>query len=222
MTNFFDSPILITGIPRSGTSLIAGSIALCGAWKGSTVGANLDNPKGFFEHKGLRDVIDYNIFVRLGWDPVKKLPPVNYTVNNSNLKNIIWKILKNDGYKNNKPWLYKSPKASLIWRLYNDAFPRAKWIIVKRNEKSIINSLIKARSINFHSTDPVFWKSFIKEYNLRIEKLKETLTDYKEICSLEVINEDYSNFKKIINWLDLTFEKEKIEKFVIKNFYQID
>ena len=222
MTNFFDTPILITGIPRSGTSLIAGSTALCGVWKGSTAGATLDNPKGFFEHSVLRDVVERTLFNKLGWDPVKKLPPVSYVVNSSNLKNIIWRILKDDGYKNNKPWLYKSPKASLIWRFYNEAFPKAKWIIVRRNEKNIINSLIRAKSVNFHSTDPVFWKSFLKKYNLRIEKLKKTISNYKEIHSLEIINKNYSNFIKITDWLGLTFEKEKIEKFVLKPYFQIN
>ena len=218
MTSFFDSPILITGIPRSRTSLIAGSIALCGAWKGSTGGLTKDNPKGFFEHLVLREVVDKTIFKKLNCDPlgVTKMPRINYEIKNSNLKNIIQRVLKDDGYENNKPWLYKSPKISLIWFFYNHAFPKAKWIIVKRNKKEVINSIIRAKTVNLHSEDPLFWESFIKEYNLRIEQLKKNVSDYKELYSSEIIEQDYSNFKKIIRWLGLTYEKEKIEKFVIR------
>ena len=43
-------PILITGLPRSGTSLTAGCLHACGAWVGDTV-------KGLYENEAVREKV---------------------------------------------------------------------------------------------------------------------------------------------------------------------
>ena len=172
MSNYFDTPIFVLGLPRSGTSLIAGSLNICGAWIGTTFPGNSDNPKGFFEHIVLREKITKTILKRLECDPlgVRKLPPIDYKVTNSNLKKVIWKILKEDGYNDDMPWIYKCPKISLIWRFFWNAFPQAKWIIVTRNKQDVISSLLRTKFMNRHSTSHTYWENFIKEYDFRIKK----------------------------------------------------
>jgi hypothetical protein len=54
LKDYSKSPIIITGCARSGTSMIAGIINLCGAWKGVTSGPNKYNAKGMFENHELR------------------------------------------------------------------------------------------------------------------------------------------------------------------------
>lgn len=50
-----DAPIFITGLPRSGTSLIADCVALSGAWVGEKFGPDPYNRKGTFENVALRE-----------------------------------------------------------------------------------------------------------------------------------------------------------------------
>ena len=61
MFNYFDSPIFVLGLPRSGTSLITGSLNICGAWVGSTFSGDANNPEGFFEHIIIRENVTKNI-----------------------------------------------------------------------------------------------------------------------------------------------------------------
>ena len=77
-----DRPILVTGLPRSGTSIVAGSLKRCGAWLGRTVGRGHSNPKGFFENRTLREQVNKGILEALGSDPlgVSSLPDSNREV----------------------------------------------------------------------------------------------------------------------------------------------
>lgn len=62
MDDLLDRPVLICGLPRSGTSLTAGILAICGLWLGRTVpGGGSENPKGFFENVFLRERINKQI-----------------------------------------------------------------------------------------------------------------------------------------------------------------
>jgi hypothetical protein len=70
-----------------------------------------------------------------------------------------------------------------------------------------------------HSTDYVFWENFINQYNIRINELKNSITNYKEITSLDVVEKNYISLIDIVNWLGLNFKKETIEQFVYKPYY---
>ena len=50
-------PILLTGCARSGTSLTAGIVNLCGAFGGIMSGPNRNNAKGMFENSKIRNTI---------------------------------------------------------------------------------------------------------------------------------------------------------------------
>ena len=91
MYNYFDSPIFVLGLPRSGTSLITGSLSICGAWIGSTFPGDANNPEGFFEHITIRENVTKNILKQLlGCDPlgVRKLPPIKYEKSFKKINNL--------------------------------------------------------------------------------------------------------------------------------------
>ena len=95
MQDHFNSPIFILGLPRSGTSMIAGAIRICGAWTGVTVPASQANPKGFFEHTVIREHVTKQVLTGLGCDPlgVRKIPPVYLPGQIPGLADIIQKII---------------------------------------------------------------------------------------------------------------------------------
>ena len=45
----FSRPIFVVGLPRSGTSLVAGLLEEFGAWTGETVPGTGENPNGFLK-----------------------------------------------------------------------------------------------------------------------------------------------------------------------------
>lgn len=118
MQDYFSEPIFILGLPRSGTSMIAGSLGICGVWTGETVPAcSVSNPKGFFEHTIIREQVIKKLLIQIGCDPlgVRKLPSVDIQGEIQGLTDIIKGILERGGYKNNQPWLYKDAKLTLLW-----------------------------------------------------------------------------------------------------------
>ena len=125
------SPILITGCARSGTSMTAGIIDLCGAFGGYTLGSSKANKKGFFENGEVRENIIKPFLTLCGADPMGQnpLPDVNKLLDVANLDEAIQDIYSRQGYTGG-PWYYKGAKLCLIWPAIHKAFPDAKWIII--------------------------------------------------------------------------------------------
>ncbi|MCP3850092.1 MAG: hypothetical protein GY694_07640 [Gammaproteobacteria bacterium] len=222
MKNYFSSPIFILGLPRSGTSMIAGTLGICGAWTGSTVPCSSPvNPRGFFEHTLIREHVTKKILTRLGCDPlgVRKLPPVSLDGDIPNLADVIYEIIQKDGYKHDVPWLYKDAKLTLIWPLYKKAFPGAIWLVVRRDEEGFINSCLRTDFMKQHSQNRKFWKKFAQEYEIRINALKESGATVLEIYSPDVIKGDVENLKELISQLSLVYREKALKEFITPAYW---
>lgn len=222
MPGYFDRPIFILGLPRSGTSMIAGALKISGAWAGTTVpGGGTANPKGFFEHIVLREHIIKRVLRETGCDPlgVSKLPPTNLRFETPNLENVIREIIKLDGYRFDRPWLYKDVKLTLLWPLFVAAFPSATWVIVRREPRDIVNSCLRTSFMKQHSTDTSYWENFIKEYLLRISLLKATGARLLEVQSEDVISGKLDGLQSMITQLGLVFDKEALVDFISPDFW---
>lgn len=217
MRDYFSTPIFILGLPRSGTSMVAGSINISGAWSGRTVpGDRESNPKGFFEHIVIREHIIKKLLIYAGCDPlgVRKLPDPQLLGEVSNLADIIKNILLSEGYKNDRPWMYKDAKLTLLWPVLLKTFPDAKWVIVNRDLEGFVNSCCRTHFMKQHSTDHNYWKQFAKEYQIRLDALKNNSDNVFEISSPEIIKGDFTNLKKIIVQLGLKYKENKLKKFI--------
>jgi hypothetical protein len=221
MRDYFNTPIFVLGLPRSGTSMIAGSLGICGAWTGSTVPAGPENPKGYFEHTAIREFVTKKILADLGYDPmgVRKLPPIDIQIEVLGLAGIIRNILEKDGYKHDKPWLLKDPKLTLVWPVYKKAFPGATWLVVQRDEDGFINSCLRTNFLYRHSQNRNFWKNFAKEYQVRIDALKNSGANVLEISSPDVINGNFGHLGEVVSRLGLTFRENELKKFVLPNYW---
>jgi hypothetical protein len=213
----FNRPILITGLPRSGTSLISGIIATCGAWSGSTVPGNQENIKGYYEHTRLRELVNKAILKQLGCDPlgVKVLPQIDRLPKISDFKNVVVQNLLADGYRGDAPWMFKDAKMLLLWPYYVDAFPKARWIIVRRERAQVIDSCLRTSFMKQHSQERAFWNTWAIEYEKRIEQLKSSNADCIEISSNEVVQpEGRKALKKLVRKLKLNWNKNAVDQFI--------
>lgn len=213
---FFKKPILITGLPRSGTSLTAGLLDICGVWSGTTVQASKDNIKGFFEHCALREVVNKALLSRMGCDPlgVRKLPPHELPPIN-NFKETIYDILIKDGYTGKQPWMFKDAKLLLLWPYYKTYFPSATWIVVKRDKEEIIDSCLRTGFMKQHSEDREFWNAWAQNYEDRIERLKASGVKFYEINATDIVkSETRDELRKLIKKLKLKWNESKVQEFI--------
>lgn len=223
MSDYFKKPIFVMGLPRSGTSMVAGLLNICGAWTGSTVPCRSKiNPKGFFEHSRIREQVIKLILKEIGCDPlgVTKLPPIDINIEaNELLTDVLYQIIIQDGYKSDTPWLYKDPKLTLIWRIFTNAFPGAKWVIVRRDKDAVIDSCLRTHFMVQHSTDRDYWEKFTDEYLARIEAFKQADIPFFEIWSEEVITGNFEKVKELVEFLDLDYKESEVKEFVSPSYW---
>lgn len=219
---YIDRPIFVLGLARSGTSLVAGALEICRAWLGRTVpGGGPENPKGVFENVMLREHINKRILFDLGCDPlgVQKLPDLYKLPDIPNLSEIIEQIIRAEGYKENRRWLFKDAKLTLLWPIYKAAFPNAQWIIVRRNEEEIIHSCLRTFFMVQHSRDPVFWKKWADEYLFRLDKLKESEVWWREIWPHDLVRGNFSALCQIVHDLELKWNELEVARFINPGYW---
>jgi tetratricopeptide (TPR) repeat protein len=210
-------PIFVLGIPRSGTSMIAGALHHCGAWIGATVPGGPSNPEGFFEHVMLRERVLKPMLVQQGADPlgVRALPPLDRLTPQPELKGDVLRQLAIENYPGgDQPWLYKDCKLSLVWPLWRDAFPDARWVIVRRPAEDIVRSCLRTMFMSQHSFDPEFWRAWVKEYENRLEALKASGVWWREIDSHDAVVSDMASLRNLVQDLGLQWNEPAVRSFI--------
>lgn len=202
--------------------MVAGAFSLCGAWTGKTVpGGGPENPRGFFEHIIIRERVVKQMLMQLGCDPlgVQKLPPIDLKGGVDGLSDLLRRIVESEGYANDRPWLYKDAKLTLVWPYFRHAFPDAKWILVRRDDEGFINSCLKTGFMNQHSDRPGFWKQFAQEYRRRIDALKATGADMLEVFSPDLIKGDYDGLETVLKEVGLEFNRQALDEFISPDYW---
>ena len=220
--DYFNTPIFVLGLPRSGTSLIAGILEICGAWLGDTVpGGGVENPKGFFENIYLREQVNKKILNSLDVDPlgVQKLPELATLPAIDGLKEVIRSGLKKEGYDSSRPWLFKDAKLTLLWPVYLKAFPNAHWVIVRRETQHIIASCLNTSFMKKQSSNPSFWRNWSDEYLLRLDALKQSQCSWSEIWSPKIINGELDELAVLVEQLGLHWQPETVQQFINPDYW---
>ena len=213
-------PILITGCARSGTSMVAGVINLCGAFGGDMSGPNRNNRKGMFENHRIRNSVVKPYFRRIGVDPLGQypLPDVNNLIIPTNWRQSIEQIIEQQGYKDG-PWMYKGAKMVLFWPVWHYAFPNAKWVIVRRRTGDIINScqktgfmrafaLEKNRKAVGVETEADGWKWWIHQHEERFREMMIEGPNVKIVWPERMVHGDYTQIYETLDWLGLEWKSE--------------
>jgi len=204
-------PILITGVPRSGTSLTAEIVSACGVFGGDVLGPTAENPHGFFENQQIRDQVVKPWLEALGADPAGQnpLPKLvqGFTIDAcERLRNNVQGILREQGWDGGR-WYYKCPKIALMPALWADAFPDAQWVIVRRNKGDVVNSLLNAKFMRAH-TSATAWGLWVDRYLARLTTLKTRVKTSYEFWPGELLAGDHGSLEELITWLELDFRPE--------------
>jgi len=214
------SPILITGAARSGTSMVAGVINMCGAFGGVMSGPTKNNQRGMFENAHIRNSIVKPYLRSIHADPMCQypLPDVERLPIPNDWGREIWRVMLREGYQAGA-WMYKGAKMCLMWPVWHHAFPDAKWIIVRRKTGDIINSCLKTgfmrafRDVAFQkavgaTTEAEGWKWWVHQHEQRfIEMITEGL-NCKVVWPERMVQGNYQQMYETIEWLGLRWKSE--------------
>lgn len=208
------SPIIITGAARSGTSLISGVINICGAFGGVTAGPTINNQKGMFENGLIKKSLNKEYLAGIGADPRGQypLPDVSKMYIPVDWKDKVHSILKTQGYDKG-PWYYKSATNSHIWPIWNYAFPNAKWIIVRRKSSDIAESCLKTGFMNAYSNYED-WIKWVNWHEDRFVEMVQAGVNVKQIWPERLMKGNYEQLYEVIEWLGLEWKPTEVMEFI--------
>jgi hypothetical protein len=201
------SPIIITGCARSGASLIAGVVNLCGGFGGSTA------PKDRFENLKI-SALDSEYLKNLNLDPRGQFPlPITSSLPiPANWKQSVEGIISEEGHTNG-PWFYKSAKTCLMWPIWNYAFPNAKWIVVRRRSADIADSCLKTSFMNAYGTYEE-WIKWVNYYDDRFVEMIQAGLNVKQFWPERMVKGNYEQAYELVEWLGLNWKSEGVMSFV--------
>jgi hypothetical protein len=209
-----DSPILITGVQRSGASIIARTIASLGVFTGKC--------NKLTENVNFKLLL--NDLYKNNKCPINAQYPL---INNSllsipkNWRNVVQYYMSIDGYKSDQKWLYKNHRILQTWRIWKEIYPDAKWIIVRRNTNDIIDSCIQTHYMNAFKNpfnlkkvnakdEYEGWLWWIYKHKDLITELTASGIDYKIIWPEKMLFGDYTQMKEIVEWIGFQWNDQII------------
>jgi len=211
------SPILLTGIERSGTTIVARILQSCRVWHG--------NCSVMMENKPIRQLMDY-YYISQQADPNGQYPLVatNHDMPvPDNWRNDIEESLMVQGYVRGN-WFLKSSRLIHIWPLMNKAYPDAKWLIVRRRSGDIIESCMKTGFMKAYKNSKIreqigivdereAWAWWIHQHENQLVEMIKAGLNVKVIWPDRMIEGDYAQMAETLDWLGLRWN-EKIVPIV--------
>ncbi|WP_017294485.1 sulfotransferase family protein [Geminocystis herdmanii] len=179
--------LIITGMHRSGTSLVSSLLQSAGLNIGKNlVAGNEGNIKGHFENKDFVDFHEkvlYSLGInQIGWTLEKDLsPPPAYQ---DEAKNLIELSLSQ-----NKPWGWKDPRTSLFLNFWYNLIPDSPFLFIYRSPWEVLDSLFRRGDDIFHR-HPEFALQIWMSYN---QQILEFYRQYQDNCLLLNLNQITAN-----------------------------
>jgi hypothetical protein len=217
----YKDPILVTGTARSGTSLLAAVIQTCGAWSGNTIPASFEMPTGFIENGYIRQCIMKPLMQHFGADTLGQasvLEPDDITIDETlvtfirrSCEAVAWFENKQD----EQSWLIKDARLTAIYPFMEAVFPKARWLVVRRNIDDIVASC--ERTEFMHYRGDVDWRAWAETNEANIEHMKKNAT-----CPITEIQfddlRDY-NFAEIAAFVEteegLEWDAYEVESLIV-------
>lgn len=208
-------PILITGCARSGTSIVAGIISVCGVFGGKMSRGNRYNPKGMFENAEIRNKVVKPHLASMDVDPMGQdpLPEIDCLMECDDLRSRVEQIMKLHGHLGTQPWFYKGAKLCLIWPVWHKAFPNAKWVVVRRRDEDIIYSCICTGFMQAYNTLSG-WQKWVDHHKARFNEMKASSIFMREVWPTKFMNGDFSEIELVVADLGLRWNDKAVRQLV--------
>jgi hypothetical protein len=126
--------------------------------------------------------------------------------------NRIVSIAKSQGYPGGT-WFYKGAKMCLIWPIWHVAFPKARWVIVRRVDDDIVYSCMRTSFMRAFKTE-VGWYGWVNEHKARFDEMINAGLDVQQVWPQRIVNADFDEIKEVVGNLGLQWRNDKIIEFV--------
>jgi len=208
-------PIFITGIQRSGASLVARIIQMAGAWGGEC--------NNMYENNRLRELMDVYYRDILNIPKAGQYPLPDGFIIPNNWEAVIHSAIKDQGYDGTKPLIYKDHRLGQVWEAWNHIFPNAKWIIVRRRSGDVINSCMKTgymtafqneefqRAVGVENEKEA-WRWWVHWHERRFVEMIESGLNCKVIWPERMVEGDYAQMYETVEWLGLGWRNDMISR----------
>jgi len=190
----FRDPIIITGAPRSGKTMIATALSICGAFHG-----DCDN---MLENKKTTQLL-HRIISGTGADPfgINPLPDNSKMPIIPDFRSHVQWFLSMEGLDQQR-WFVKTSLCTLTWRQWDYSFPNAKWIIVRRRTGDIAESCLATAYIKGHTTQEGF-KGMVNAYDEEHTRMIQKGLNATVIWPARMADGDYSQLFGLLEWTGL-------------------
>jgi glycosyltransferase involved in cell wall biosynthesis len=178
--------VIVIGMHRSGTSVIAGTLSRMGVDFGERLlGPKADNPKGFYEHLDLLE-LDESILRRLNSSYDDELPLPHEWWKDSRFesyKQSIQDVIRRD-FGTSPLFGFKDPRISILLPLYIDALAelgvRPKFVIATRSPGEIAESLRVRNGFSYAKSLALYTKhtDAIEKHTAGFERCRITMADF--------------------------------------------
>jgi hypothetical protein len=160
----WDVQLIVLGMHRSGTSVLARTLNLMGAYfgtEGSGTGANAENPKGFWERRDVRMVNDAVLHaVGADWNRVARFDmdtlPVNVVEEFIGRASSL--VLELDAHR---PWFIKEPRLCLLLPLWRRVLESPIAIHIHRHPVEVAASLFTRNAIPLPA-GLALWETYVR------------------------------------------------------------
>lgn len=209
-----NTPILVTGVERSGATIIAKVLSLCGVYTGQTT--------PMMENTNLKALMDsYYSSQKYDINGQYPLPAIDVMDIPEQWSEEVKHRLYDNGY-HGQLWMYKSSRIIQTWPLWYLDFPDAKWVFVRRKPLDIVSSCERTGYMKAFKTRSVLnsinvqdekegWLWWIKQHEELMKQILSTVKiDYMEIWPERMAQGDYSQVYKMLNWLGLEWNDKII------------
>jgi predicted nucleic acid-binding Zn-ribbon protein len=196
--------VCIAGMHRSGTSMVARILNLCGLDLGpehSIVAPAADNPDGFWEHRKLQE-INEAILEELGgaWDRPPNSGVPDRTTEVSSLVSRVHTVSR----EMTPPWGWKDPRNSLLLPFWKSLYPGVKVVVCVRGPLDVVVSLRRRNGFSYESGLALWY-----EYNRSI--IEATEPDERLIVHFDAFFTEPRNVvEKLVAFSGLVASEDKI------------
>jgi len=194
-TNKFHTPIFVTGIERSGISIVSQILQICGAWTGEITDR--------WENKQLKQLLN-KYYNSIGLDPKGQnpIPDTSKLLIPNSWVQDVENCIFSEGYKHTQTWLFKSARLCQTWPIWNYAFPSARWIIVRRRTGDIVQSCMKTDFMKAYDTEEG-WKDWVHKHEKYFVEMIEGGVNCKIVWPERMVHGDYHQMYEAMDWVGL-------------------
>lgn len=207
-----NQPIFVTGIERSGSSLIARIFNMCGAFTGVT--------NKMYENIEMKELCStylkgHQVNGELIRDTKELSIPVGW-------KDKVDSLLHGCECYKGGPWLFKDSQLTRMWPVWHYSYPNAKWVVVRRRTPDIIHSCTMTSYMNMFKNpqnrekinvdnEQAGWLWWIHEYEKRFVEMIEEGVNIKQVWPERMVTGDYQQIYETLEWLGLKWNYKIVD-----------